>query len=263
MIDSILIKGGVFCAVVLLLCSCASGKRNIAPGAANEKRVSRVERRHTMDAVAENRLQFNTFNGRAKSRVVINGDSYDATANVRIERDKAIWISVTAIMGIEAGRVLITPDSIKVINRLQGRYISRPFEYLYQFMGRDLDFSSLQDLLMGNVIHQAINEETAVWALPAGNVLRGEAGELLYSVQIDDHFRAVLMLLADRGRGQSIEASYSSYQQLQGRLFPNRVEVSLRSEGLELDAAMSYSRISYDETLEMPFTIPSRFTEAQ
>src|SRR5690606_13157953 len=75
---------------------------------------------------------------RAKTRVEMGKSVHDVTLHVRIERDRAIWLSVTAILGVEAARILITPDSVKILNKLQGEYISKPFAYIYNYTNREL-----------------------------------------------------------------------------------------------------------------------------
>ena len=131
--NNILIKGAGFGLALAFLLSCAPKKR-LVPSGGYEKRVSRAERADVFAHAAQHQRHFTTFSGRAKSVLAINGkERYDVTANVRIVHDEAIWISVTALMGIEVARVLITPDSVKIINRLQAEYIKKPLEYLHHF----------------------------------------------------------------------------------------------------------------------------------
>ena len=261
--NNILSKGSFFCVVLLGAFSCTPKKQLVSSVIGEEKRVSRAERVNIMSNVVQNQAYFTTFSGRAKSKISINKDTYDVTANVRIERDKAIWISITAIMGIEAGRVLITPDSVKVMNRLEAEYVRKPFDYIYNFTSRELDFSSLQDLLVGNVISRAIDRNADVSMTDAGGLLRGQANDLLFLVQLDRNYRTVLALLDEERRNQRLEASYANYSEFAGRWFPNQVNVSIAADGLDLRSEMSYNRVAYDEALEMPFNIPARYKEVQ
>ena len=50
--------------------------------------------------------------------VFVNEKAIPLNANIRMQKDSVIWISATALLGIEAVRLLITPDSFKMINRL-------------------------------------------------------------------------------------------------------------------------------------------------
>lgn len=253
----------LFLGMSLIAVFSCSSKKVVVSTDARGKEVSRAERLRIMRQVEARQLNFTTFSGRAKSRIVINRDHYDVTANVRIERDKAIWISVTALMGIEAGRVLITPDSVKIINRLQAEYVSKPFEYLYNFTNDELDFSSLQQLLVGNVVHQTTSRDSEIWTNGAGYSLQGQYNDLQYSAQLDTSYRPVFTLLKDAVRNQQMEAYYADYQRAEGQIFPNQVKISIVAEGLKLQSEMNYSRLTYDEALDMPFAIPARYKEIQ
>src|SRR5690606_27267881 len=61
-------------------------------------------------AIRSKQLTFNTFSAKAKTQLDINGDNNDCTLNIRVNRDKKIWVSITAILGIEVARAVITPD---------------------------------------------------------------------------------------------------------------------------------------------------------
>ncbi len=261
--DGILSKGGLLWLIMIGIVSCAPKKQLVSNAIGTEKRASRAERLHIMSNVVQNQTHFTTFSGRAKSKISINKDTYDVTANVRIERDKAIWISVTALMGVEAGRVLITPDSVKVMNRLQGAYIQKPFEYIYQYTSPELGFTSLQDMLVGNVIAQAMGTDTDVSIADGGGVLRGQANDLLFLIQLAENHKAKLMLLDEADRHQRLEASYTNYTPYTGRLFPNQIHISIAAAGLDIRSEMNYNRVSYDEVLDMPFNIPARYKEIQ
>jgi len=242
--------------------SCAPKKRMVST-AGGERRVSRVERMDILDNISQRQLRFSTFSGRAKSSVTINKEYYDATANVRIERDKAIWISITALMGIEMGRLLITEDSVKIINRLRSEYTRKPFSYLSDLTGAALDFSTLQQLLVGNAIDQATGSDTEVWAVGDGYVLRSETPGLAYLVQLDTNYRTVRTLMEKQTQHQRMETNYMDYRESSGFTFPHLVSISLTADRLDLRSEMKYSKVSYNDALEMPFNIPPRYTESQ
>ena len=69
--------------------------------------------------------------------------------HLRIRKDSVIWMSITSI-GIEAARVIITQDSVKLIDRLKKQYFLGDFKYINQLLGADLDYQMLEALLIGN-----------------------------------------------------------------------------------------------------------------
>src|ERR1700712_2666111 len=42
-----------------------------------------------------------------------DGKDYEFNAFIRLQKDKIIWISINALLGFEAFRAVITPDSVK------------------------------------------------------------------------------------------------------------------------------------------------------
>lgn len=258
-----LTKAAGFCFVLALLLSCGPKKR-IVSSAGNETAVSGAARAAVMDHVAQQQLHYATFSGRAKSNLTINGkERYDVTANVRVVRDEAIWISVTAIMGIEVARVFITPDSIKIINRMQSEYTRKPFAYLSGFTGSGLDFSSLERLLVGDVIDQVSGRDLEVWKRASGYLLQRQADSLQYAVHVDTAYQNSYTSIAAPARGQQLEAFYSDYQAVAENSFPHQMKISIVTPQLTLLSEMRYSKVVYDEKVELPFIGPSKYTEVQ
>src|ERR1700744_3316066 len=99
-------------------------------------------------AIRTKQTSFNTFSGKASTKLNINGNSNRVTLNIRIQHGKKIWVSITAIAGIEVARALITPDSLLVVNRLQSVYIRKPFSYIYKFTGKSVNYLTVESLLI-------------------------------------------------------------------------------------------------------------------
>src|ERR1700749_4641762 len=97
-----------------------------------------------INSIKANQVNYNTFSGKAKTKLNLNGSTNDVTLNIRIARDQKIWVSITAIAGIEVARALITPDSILIVNKLQGLYIRKPFSYIYTDASTKVDYKSLE-----------------------------------------------------------------------------------------------------------------------
>jgi hypothetical protein len=118
--------------LLLLVFSCKAKKQLMVKQAAPiDSAVKPADtKKSKLDAIRAAQTQFNSFSGKARTVLNINGSSNDVTLNIRIKRDQKIWVSITAIAGIEAARVLITPDSILIINRLQSIFVKQPFSYI-------------------------------------------------------------------------------------------------------------------------------------
>ena len=73
-----------------------------------------------MDSMQRHAFYFEWVTGKAKVEVYEGTNKTEFTASIRMRKDSAIWLSVSPALGLEVARVLITRDSIRVIDRLNG-----------------------------------------------------------------------------------------------------------------------------------------------
>ncbi|HVF81630.1 MAG TPA: DUF4292 domain-containing protein [Flavisolibacter sp.] len=219
--------------------------------------------RTTLQQVAANRISFNTFN--AKINVDYRGSdgkSYDVNANLRMYKDSAIWVSVNAILGIEAIRLLITKDSVKLLVKLdQKTYTARSISYLQEVTSLPLDLYTLQDLLIGNPVYLD------------SNIVRYTTGNgVINMVSLGQFFKNLLTLNetnktilhsklddTDLTRSRTADLSYSEYEMKKGPLFAKKRQIVV-SEKTRLDIKMDFKNYTFNEAVSFPFSVPKNYT---
>ena len=82
------------------------------------------------------------------------------TMNVRMAKDSVIWMSISPALGVEAARVLLTPDSVQVLSKLPGsRFVFLGnYDVLSEAMDAPVSFELLQDLLLGQPLNMEEDE---------------------------------------------------------------------------------------------------------
>lgn len=206
-------------------------------------------------------VSFDSFAARAKTNLILNGNNQDVTLNIRIKDKEAIWISVTAILGIEAARVLITPDSLKMINRLNSEYISKPFSELHKYTTKQLDFQDLQAILVGNVIAPAMSEDASVRQTDSMFVFSGTLTDLDFAIQTSSDFANQISQITNRNQQQSLVVNYSNFALFKQKKIPQRIKIRSEAPDTRLFANMEYDRIEINSTVQLPFSIPNRYRE--
>src|SRR4051812_32269407 len=68
------------------------------------------------DSIRAHRMDFETLSIKAKADIASGKEDRGTTMTIRIQKDKAIWMSVVYV--IEAARIMITPDSVLVMNKI-------------------------------------------------------------------------------------------------------------------------------------------------
>jgi len=136
----------LFVSLAFVFSACGASRPEESPGkVATEPRTAQflVKKLQARNLDAVKRMS-------AQTRIYVEGDGQSMSANGNIVwvRDSAIWLNVKKF-GLEAARVLVTPDSVFMINRLQKTWYGRSIESLqaeYQLPG---GFGLLQDFLLG------------------------------------------------------------------------------------------------------------------
>lgn len=243
--------------LAMLFFSCRAKKEtaavvNTVPVVTNNKSAS-------IKAIYDNAFGFKTLSAKAKIDFKFNNASNGASLNMRIRNDEVIWMSVTAIAGIEVARVMITPDSIKIHNRLQGEYLAKPFSFISQYANRTIDFNTLQNLLVGNTIKGSVSEDSEFNINGAQTIVKSSAEDILYELIFNEHYKLTENRLRD-ARGQQLTAQYSDFQTVSGRNLPYSVIMLSNAGNKNVRIDIKYSSVSVNEPLDFPFSIPKRFT---
>jgi hypothetical protein len=217
--------------------------------------------RATLQQVQANRINFTTFSAKvAVDYEGSNGKGYGVNASVKMYRDSAIWISANAILGIEALRLLITKDSVKLLNKLEKVYTRRSIGYLQEVTSLPLDLRTLQDLIVGNPVYLDSN----IVRYSTGNgvinlVSLGEAFKNLLTLAEGD--KAVLHSKLDDTNplhSRTADLSYEDYESKKGFLFPKERLIVVSEKG-RLEIKLDFKNYSFNEPVTFPFSVPKNY----
>ena len=213
-------------------------------------------------AIRSKQVSFNTFSGKAKTKLDINGNSNDVTLNIRVARDQKIWISITAILGVEVARAQITPDSIIVVNRLQGVYLKKPFSYVYTYASKQVNFKTLQSLLVGNVMPELLNTTGDFQTEGSNTLLSGTIQDLVYKLLLGPDLKVTQTNLTNSMWGQSLQVANKVFIQADNRVIPSQIDISSNAGNKKIQVNLRYTQAEFDKQLEYPFSVPKSYEPA-
>jgi hypothetical protein len=211
---------------------------------------------------------FQTFSGKAKMEYESEGKSQEFTANFRIRRDSAIWISAAAMGGlVPVARILITPDSFLLVNYLTREASRMPIAEAARLLPLPARFSQLQALLLGDVLEPTADITSTGKA--EGQSIYYIATRTPTSVYtayynaVDSTLTSEEMVTADRTVATNI--LYKSYSTGEARKFAAErevlVDVSDTGEVLRHTLRMDFSDPPrFDAPLDFSFSIPKNYT---
>jgi hypothetical protein len=248
---------------LLAIAGCKAKKQLVAVSNEAKKPMVAHVSESKLDAIRSAQLDFTTFSGRAKARMQINNSSNDVTLNIRINHGQKIWVSITAIAGIEVARAIITPDSILAVNKIQGLYVRQPFSYIYKYASNQLDYRSVEALLIGNAIPQLLNDQAKMQTDSANLVLNGSLEQLLYKLVVGPDMKAKSTSMSDQYAGQNMQVDNSVFVAVANRLMSSQIDINSTAGTRKVRISMHYIKQDFDLPLEYPFSIPDSYEPAK
>ncbi|HEY4968227.1 MAG TPA: DUF4292 domain-containing protein [Puia sp.] len=210
--------------------------------------------------IQASRIDCQTFSAKMKVHYEgSDGKDYEFNAFVRLQKDKMIWISINALLGIEAFRAIITPDSVKVLNKLDKVYQLRSVTYLQEMSHMPFDFKTLQAILLGNPIYLDSNilyyrkDAQGISLLSVGHAYRN-----YLTLNNDLSIKHSILDDVDPMQARSFDISYGQYEKADTVYFSAYRKIVASEKG-RLDVEMSFNKYSFNETLNFPFSIPKNY----
>lgn len=209
--------------------------------------------------VISNKIDFNTFNAKVKVAYSDKDGGDDATAFVRVKKDSLIWMSLRGPLGIEGFRVLVSPDSVKLLNLLKKTVEYRSIDFLQQVSGLPLNFSALQDILVGNPVFIDSNIQSYTSDSNRSQILM--TGKIFKHLAIfnNNDYKIVESKLNDINHiNRACDIIYGGYENGAGGLFSTERKISLNDES-KLDISLNFKQYSFNQPVTFPFNISDNY----
>jgi hypothetical protein len=256
----------LICGIALLVffASCKAKKQllpaTLIPKVMAEELKSDLAKIAKINAVKQMNTVFNTLSIKATANLNIDNKNNEVNMNIRIRNKEVIWVSVTAIAGLEVARAYITPDSVKILNRLDNIYIKKPFSYIYEFTNDRINFQTLQSVLVGNAIDEFINEDTAVNLEGENTLLKSVLTSMIYDIKVDSQNKVLINQLNDSEAGQELLVNYSNFMSINEQLIPQSISMNSKAKDKAISLNLNYLKVDMDSKFELPFRVPERFS---
>ncbi|MBL4716352.1 MAG: DUF4292 domain-containing protein [Bacteroidia bacterium] len=221
------------------------------------KNYKKITAQALHDSVKANLFDYEWLSIKGKFSLVKGEGKTTFAFNLRSKKDSVIWASFR-LMGIEGARVLITKDSIKVLDRLNQKLYLSDYSYLKKFLPFDASLAILQNMLVGNPVLfdgsniRMLHDENSIQLMSSNEQFENR-------LFLDKYFKVTRMLMKHFLLNYNANINFSNFEAIKavGRIPTNsKYQVNTtQSTGFELN----YSKVSANNQLKMPFKVPSKY----
>jgi hypothetical protein len=220
-------------------------------------------------AFQEKSFQYQTLSARVQFEIVTaSGKEMGSRAQLKFLKNNRLQISIQPVLGIEAFRAELTPDSIKIVDRLNRRFLIESFDKIEEVAQIDFNFYNLQALFT----HQLFLPGEINLSENLFNRFRWEQTRTGYLLSIEDRSGLQYAFTADSNEKLSateirdvptqyrLNCSYENFRSVDRQFFPMNINLRLFSENkTQGSLSLNFSRVEVDTLLEMNFPIPANY----
>ena len=251
--------------LLLILSGCKSSKKvgTVAGGAAKAQQVF-------FQAMEEQALHYQTLTARLGVEINLPNFQVNSTrVDLKMIKDSAFQLSVQPLLGIELFRIEVSRDSIKVLDRMNKRYLVENYEALRTQTPIAFNFYNLQALFTNRLFlpgEQQVSEsqysrfrldQSGSTALIQTKDLMG----LRYTFEADGEEKLLATEITDATGQYCLRWNYTDFRVVEKQIFPQLMKVEAFKEGnAEGNIQWGFTRMRLDEPVKLDFVIPAKYT---
>ena len=236
--------------------SCGSTKTITNRADIKEESSKRVLKKHS-----KKNFDKNTLSADLKLKFNKSGSSQSMTVKLRLEKDKAIWLS-GSVFGFTVAKALITPNRVTYYVKINKTYFDGDFSEINKLLGAELDFNMLQSLLLGDALfamnaknYESTIDQEAYMLTPSQG---SELADLLFWIHpINYKIEKQEIRTLENNRFLSIK--YTDYQEIDTSYIPGTVEVLVKENKDNASIQFDYKSVKLDQDVSFPYKIPSGY----
>ena len=246
--------------VVVLLIGLASSCKSARTIANSGEINSSISAKQLIKENTRQEAKFKTLQARVKIDYTQDLQEQGYTVNLRIEKDKTIWINAT--LGL--ARAMITPDEVSFYDKINNQYFKGDYTLLSNLLGVELNFKKVQSLLLGESLFNLKEGKYIASTNEKSYILQPKEQTALLELFLllnPSHFKMDSQQLLQPLKKRFLKVDYLAYQGVDKEILPKDIKIFAVENNEEVIIAMEYKSVSLNEEVRFPFKIPSGFKE--
>jgi len=207
-----------------------------------------------------NKSEFTTLYIKSNVKYSDEKQSQNLTAELKVKKNEQILVSIR-FLGITMAKALITPTTVSYYEKLNGTYFEGDFSTLSKWLGTDLDYNKVQNILIGqamddltkgNYQDSLVDQTYRLENFSNNNIKK-------YFFFDKDKFLLNKQEIAQITENRKIEVSYSDYKTYNESPIPSEIVINAEQDKGKTEINLEYNTITINEELTFPYSVPNGY----
>lgn len=204
-----------------------------------------------------------TINGIIKAKYQDKNRSQVLNISFRIQKDSAIWMS-GRILNITLAKLYITPTTVQFYEKLGKTYFKGNFSLLSDFLGTEVDFEIVQNLLLGQALtdlkDQKFDSEVFGKSYRLAPKQQHELFDLLFWMN-PTNFKVSRQEVRQPDIQKRLTIDYVEYQKIQDEVLPKKINITAIDKVERVYLSLEYKSVEFNNSIRFPFSIPKGYKQ--
>ena len=239
----------------LMLVSCKT-KAVVAEGNAKEiLTTAKIISNHY-----NNKKDFSTAYIKASAHYEDVKQSQNVTAEIKIKKDEMILVSIR-FLGITMAKALITPENVKYYEKINGSYFEGDFSALSQWLGTDLDFTKVQNLLLGKALDDLNKGKFTTTIEDKLFKLEDTSDSTTIKSYFfeSDKFLIKKERITQEAKQRMLQILYPIYADYNTITMPTTIEINAIQPKGKTNITIGYATVTFNEEMSFPYSVPEGY----
>jgi hypothetical protein len=207
-----------------------------------------------------NKTEFSTLYIKANARYSDDRQAQNVTAEIKIKKDEQILVSIR-FLGITMAKASITPTAVSYYEKIKGTYFEGDFSALSQWLGTDLDYQKIQNMLLGealdNLSKGKYKESVVDQLYRLDDLAKSNTRKTFYINALD--FSIQKQEITQIAESRMIQVAYSNIMKYKETMLPGNVVINTFQSAGKSEINLDYNTVTFNEALSFPYSVPNGY----
>jgi hypothetical protein len=240
---------------LVVLCASCKSKAVLAEGNATKS----LDAAKIINSHYANVTDFKTMYIKANARYKDDKNAQSVTAEIRIQKDEKISVSVR-VLGFTVAKALITPTSVQYYEKIGSAYFEGDYTAFSRWLGTDLDFQKLQNLFLGKPLYDLKNQKLKAEIVSNLYQLKGSSGGMVSAYDFEaDNFLLKNQQFNQLSQNRKLQVSYPDYNKFGELILPLSIIMDANQNQKNTNIQLEYKSVNLNEELSFPYSVPDGY----
>ncbi|MFN3752837.1 DUF4292 domain-containing protein [Flavobacterium sp.] len=206
-----------------------------------------------------NKSDFSTLYIRSSAKYRDEKQSQNVSAEIKIKKGEKILVSIR-FLGITMAKALITPKEVKYYEKLNGTYFEGDYASLSEWLGTDLDFNKIQNMLVGKPIDDLTQQDYVYELTDKFYKLSAvkDKTEKIFSFEAKNYLLKK-QEISQPEKDRTFTVNYPNFQDFALAILPANLQINAMQKKGKTEISIDYNSVTFNEDLSFPYSVPDGY----